>query len=125
MCHDFTERLSVFRARPLVILRPEPPVHAPATVAGAVLAEQVFQSGPQIRREWADGELHAVFASVPPNYPAHPPGGRNERATPDSLPARRVGCSGWFVSWLDEVLEVPIDRDAIFLGDPRNMPTGG
>src|SRR5262245_26119589 len=40
--------------RSLEMRRAEPPIHAPAPVAGAVLAEEVFQSGPQIRREWED-----------------------------------------------------------------------
>ena len=43
----------------------------PASVAGAVLAEDVFQSGPRIRREWADGELHADLVSAPHNDPVH------------------------------------------------------
>jgi hypothetical protein len=37
----------------------------------AVLAEEVFQSGPQIRREWAEGELHADLVNVPNNDPVH------------------------------------------------------
>jgi hypothetical protein len=58
---------SVVLLRSLEIRRAEPPIHAPAPIADAVLAEEVFQSGPQIRREWADGELHADLVSAPHN----------------------------------------------------------
>src|SRR5262249_58992678 len=57
--HDLAQGASVVLPRSLEIRRAEPPIHAPAPVASAVLAEEVFQSWPQIRREWADGELHA------------------------------------------------------------------
>jgi hypothetical protein len=65
--HDLAQGASVVRPSPLEIRRAEPPIHAPAPAAGTVLAEEVFQSGPQVRREWTDGEVHVVLVSVPPN----------------------------------------------------------
>src|SRR5262249_9200452 len=76
---------------PLVVFGPESPVHAPTAIAGAGLAEQAFQGGPEIGRQWADCELHAVFVSVPPATPSSNgsrllPGDFHAFRTPDSVP---------------------------------------
>jgi hypothetical protein len=45
-----------------VILGADPPIHAPATVAGAPLAEEVFKGGPQRGRKRSDRELHVAVS---------------------------------------------------------------
>src|SRR5207247_11203382 len=62
--HDLSERHLVFLARPLAIGAADPPPHAPAAIAGAVLAEQVLERRPQIGRERADSKLHATFLLI-------------------------------------------------------------
>jgi hypothetical protein len=52
----------VLLSRSLVIFGANPPIHAPATVAGAALAEKGFQGGPQSGRKRSDRELHVVAA---------------------------------------------------------------
>jgi hypothetical protein len=42
-----------------VVLRAYPPIHAPATVAGTTLAEEILQGGPQRWRKRSNCELHA------------------------------------------------------------------
>jgi len=40
------------------------PLHAPAAIAGAVLAKQVLERRPQIGRERTDRELHTTFLAA-------------------------------------------------------------
>src|SRR5262245_12230980 len=58
---DLAERRLVSLARPFAICTTDAPIHAPAAVAGAALAEQILERGPQIGRERADRQLHVRF----------------------------------------------------------------
>src|SRR5438132_9621787 len=49
------------RERPRGCRAAEPPIHAPAAIAGTGLAKQVLERRPQIGREPADCELDATF----------------------------------------------------------------
>ena len=55
--HDLAKRRLVVRARSRAIGAADPPVHAPAAVAGPVRAEQVLERRPQIRRQRPDRKL--------------------------------------------------------------------
>src|SRR5262249_55562454 len=54
----------VLLARPPVAARAEPPHHAPAAAARAGLAAQIRQRRPELRRQRADGQLHAPSVPV-------------------------------------------------------------
>ena len=58
MPDDLAQVVAVVLSRSLEILRAEPPIHAPTPVAGPVLAEELLQSRPPIRRKWTNSELH-------------------------------------------------------------------
>ena len=62
--HDLPEVPPVPFARALSIGGADAAIHAPAAIAGAVLAEQVLQRGPQVGRERADRELHFFAQSI-------------------------------------------------------------
>src|SRR5262249_32570334 len=91
------KRGTVLLRGPLVeISAPQPPVHAPAPVAGASLTEEVLQCRPQVGGEGADGEptrLQGAFtlAMVPHVRPSWLLGGAPEYhphgAEPPSPPA--------------------------------------
>src|SRR5207302_3603959 len=61
--HDFAKCDLILLARPLVIFRADPPIHAPATIRGAVPSEQGFQVGPERGRKRSNRDLH-VAASL-------------------------------------------------------------
>ena len=46
----------------LAIGRADMPVHAPAAVAGAFIAEQIFERGPEVRCQWMNGERRVARA---------------------------------------------------------------
>ena len=60
--HDLAEGDAVGFGRLAAISGADAPIHAPAIVTCAARAEEVFESGPQIRREWMNFEFHAFFA---------------------------------------------------------------
>src|SRR6185437_16357128 len=68
---DRLQRQAVLLARPLVVGRPDPPVHAPAAVAGPLPAEQVLHLRPEVGRRGVDLEGHrsAVAGSCDPRRP--------------------------------------------------------
>jgi hypothetical protein len=48
----------ILLSRSLVIFGADPPIHAPATIAGAALAEKGFKGGPQRGRKRSNRERH-------------------------------------------------------------------
>src|SRR5207249_2975183 len=57
--HDFPKGRPVLLSRSLVISATNAPIHAPAAIAGTLLAEQILKRRPQIRRQRANRKLHA------------------------------------------------------------------
>lgn len=60
LLHDSAECALVLHPRSLVIFGADSPIHAPAPIAGAALAEKSLKGGPQRWRKRSDGELHCA-----------------------------------------------------------------
>src|SRR5262245_172307 len=69
-CHQARRRTAPYElakvcpvplTRPLVIGAADPPIHAPAAIAGTALAEQILERRPQIRREREDSKLRTAL----------------------------------------------------------------
>jgi hypothetical protein len=56
----FMECGLILLTRSLVIFGAGPPIHAPATIAGATLAEKGFEGRPQRGRKRSDGQFHVA-----------------------------------------------------------------
>jgi hypothetical protein len=64
LLHDSAECALVLLSRSLVIFGADSPIHAPAPIAGAALAEKSLKGGPQRWRQRSDGELHCAYVVV-------------------------------------------------------------
>jgi hypothetical protein len=60
LIHDSMECGLILLSRSLVIFGADPPIDAPATIAGATLAEKGFEGGPQRGRKRSDGQFHVA-----------------------------------------------------------------
>src|SRR5262249_5818617 len=64
LLHDSVECALILLPQSLVIFRADSPIHAPATIAGATLAEKGFQGGPERGRKRSNCELHGAAFRV-------------------------------------------------------------
>jgi len=60
LLHDSMECALILLSQSLVIFRADPPILAPATIAGATLAEKGLQGGPERGRKRSNCELHVA-----------------------------------------------------------------
>jgi SnoaL-like domain len=103
---DLSQRLLVFVA-PSSVSAADAPIHAPAAVAGAPLAEQLLKLGPSIGRDRHNPDFHATH--LPHSIELH----IFTCGVIASVPANTYG---WSSELINMMMEIPM-RDAARLAD--------